>query len=211
MQMTRTENLINNLAAFIAECKPATLSRSNISADRDTLFALVDDIKQSLPEDLERCTKVIAQKENILAKAREEAAKIIQAGKERAEQLVCETAIVQTSYARANDIISEADRRAKEIISEAERTRDIINNGVFEDAKEKFSIIIESYSKAFQETRDGYDNLMRILQDNLADAEEHRRQLMESFSASEENIRRDDIIASMSESGEEQDYTEEDF
>lgn len=211
--INRTQDMLFGMREYIKDCKPSALSRNKISVDRDTLLSMIDDIFTALPDEFQRCVKICSQKQVILTNAREEQARIIEEGRQQAAILVDETEVVQSAYAKANEIINSAKAEAASILKEAQNTRDIINNGILEYAEEKFSTIINSFQKAFEETRDASDSLLTVLDESLDIAKKNRDELMSSFAdAGKEPSRKDDeIVASMNQSGDEVDFTEEDF
>jgi vacuolar-type H+-ATPase subunit H len=75
----------------------------------------------SIPEEIEKAARVIAQRDRVLAEAHEEAARIIQQQRERASALIDEHAVVQAAQARADAVREQARQEAARIMSEADQ------------------------------------------------------------------------------------------
>lgn len=113
--------------------------------DEERALEIIDQMRISIPEEIEKAARVIAQRDRVLAEAHEEAARIIQQTKERAERLVDQDGIAQAAQARAEEIrqraIAEAaritggaDQYALDVLTRLEQqlTRDLsqVRNGI---------------------------------------------------------------------------------
>ncbi|MCS6836082.1 MAG: ATPase [Anaerolineae bacterium] len=89
--------------------------------DEERALELIDQMRISIPEEIEKAARVIAQRDRILAEAHEEAARIIQQQRERASALIDEHAVVQAAQARADAVREQARQEAARIMSEADQ------------------------------------------------------------------------------------------
>lgn len=89
--------------------------------DEERILEIIDQMRISIPEEIEKSARIIAQRDRILAEAHEEAARVVQQHRERAEKLIDESAQVQAAQARADAILESARQDVKRIKSEADQ------------------------------------------------------------------------------------------
>ena len=104
----RVMTLLDDLEEILANASKVPFSEKAI-VDSDEIRSIVDDIRLSMPKDIQQAKGVKDEQDRILNEARGEYDKVIIAAKKQAEYLV------------ENDIIKkEAEKRADALISEAE-------------------------------------------------------------------------------------------
>lgn len=104
----RVMTLLDDLEEILANASKVPFSEKAI-VDSDEIRSIVDDIRLSMPKDIQQAKWVKDEQDRILNEARGEYDKVIIAAKKQAEYLV------------ENDIIKkEAEKRADALVSEAE-------------------------------------------------------------------------------------------
>lgn len=104
----RVMSLLDELDDLVANASKVPFSDKTI-VDGDELKSIIDDIRLSLPKDIQQARWVRDEQERILNEAKSEYDKVIVAAKRQAEYLV------------ENDIVKkEAEKRATALINEAE-------------------------------------------------------------------------------------------
>lgn len=104
----RVMTLLDDLEEILSNASKVPFSEKVI-VDSDEIRSIVDDIRLSMPKDIQQAKWVKDEQDRILNEARSEYDKVIVAAKKQAEYLV------------ENDIIKkEAEKRADALISEAE-------------------------------------------------------------------------------------------
>jgi vacuolar-type H+-ATPase subunit H len=89
--------------------------------DEERALEIIDQMRISIPEEIEKSMRILQQRERILSEAHEEAARIVQQHRYKAEQLIDEDARVQAAMARAESIKEQARQEALRITSEADQ------------------------------------------------------------------------------------------
>ena len=110
------EEMISEIEIFIDNCKYQPLSSSKIIVPKEDLEQMVGELKLKL---IERCKKIMRNKEAILADARARADSIITESVAEANRLVDQSQIVELANIRANEITDMARSQAEQIIAEA--------------------------------------------------------------------------------------------
>lgn len=105
------QHLVDRLEDLIDEGRHIWLTKLTM-IDEERALEIIDQMRISIPEEVDKANRVLNQRERILAQANEEAARIIELAKERAEMLVQRDAITQAAQNRAANIIEQARQEA---------------------------------------------------------------------------------------------------
>ncbi len=113
------QHLVDRLEDLIDEGRHVWLSKFTL-IDEERALEIIDQMRISVPEQIEKASRLINQRDRLLAQANEEAARIVQLAQERSDELTNRDAIVQTAQNRAKNIIEQARREAEAIRAEAD-------------------------------------------------------------------------------------------
>ena len=183
MSQTRIEQLINEIYEFVEECKPTPLSQSKIIVPKDQLLDLIDELKRRTPDEIKRYQKIIANRDTIIAQAEEKAVEIENAAKERAQQMVDETKIMQDAYKQANNLIQDATAKAEEVRSSAEEFSENVRTGVLSYAGDIMNIVEGVLSSSYNEIKERNENLLGTIREKLDLVSSNRREIFEQLNA----------------------------
>ena len=112
-------HLVDRLEQLLTESRRIPMTAS-IIVDEDRIFNLIDQMKISIPEEVKRAGRVVAEKERVLAQAKEEADRVRDLARQEAEELIKRDAIVQAAHQRAEAIHSRAERAAVSLREDAD-------------------------------------------------------------------------------------------
>ena len=116
---SKIENVIEEIEEEIRNSKSVFLSATQISVNRESIEVLLKDLRNSIPEELERCRKIISNREAIERQARDDAEKIRNDMQNEMEQIVSESEIMAQAQARADELVAMAAEEAERIREEA--------------------------------------------------------------------------------------------
>ena len=136
--------------------------------------------------EIKRYQKIIANRDTIIAQAEEKAVEIENAAKERAQQMVDETKIMQDAYKQANDLIQDATSKAEEVRRSAEEFSDNVRTGVLSYAGDIMNIVEGVLSSSYNEIKDRNENLLGTIREKLDTVSSNRREIFESLNADPE-------------------------
>jgi F0F1-type ATP synthase membrane subunit b/b' len=114
------QHLVDRLEDLIDEGRHMPFSKFTM-IDEERALELIDQMRISIPEEIEKASRVLAQRDRILAQANEEAARIIQQAREQGLQLLDKEATVQAAQSRAANVIEQARQEAETVTAEADR------------------------------------------------------------------------------------------
>ena len=111
---------LQQLEEMVREAKSMPLS-SSVLVNRDEVLELLDEMQEALPEEIKQARWVVKDREELLAKARADAERIVEQARE--EQLTDGPSGRRSSPGRqeeAERIVAEADEQARRMRCEAE-------------------------------------------------------------------------------------------
>lgn len=100
-------HLVDRLEELFNESRSIPLTHS-VVVDEDRMLDIIDQMRVSIPEEIKKAQQLLAQKDRLLAQAKEEAERTLVIAREKSEQIVERDAIVAAANARAEQIIAQA-------------------------------------------------------------------------------------------------------
>jgi cell division septum initiation protein DivIVA len=121
--------------------------------DEQRALELIDQMRISIPEEIEKAKRVIRERDRLMAQANEEAARIRELAREKSETLIQRDSITQAAQARAVSIIEQSRREANQIRQDADAyVVDVLSD--LEDALMRtVSVVRNGISHVTDETR----------------------------------------------------------
>lgn len=113
------QHLVDRLEDLIDEGRHMPFSRFTM-IDEESALELIDQMRISVPEEIEKAARILAQRDRVLAQANEEAARILQQARAKGEQMLEQDVSVQSAQNHAANIIEEARQKAQVIMNEAD-------------------------------------------------------------------------------------------
>ena len=74
---SKIEDIIDEIEAYIDDCKPSAFSTNKIVVNRDELESLIQELRTKTPDEIKKYRRMIANREQILADAKAKADEII--------------------------------------------------------------------------------------------------------------------------------------
>ena len=105
--------------ALVAGSRVPLMARTLV--DEQECLDILDQMRVAMPTEIKEARRVIAERDHILAQAREETDRIVRGAEHRANRLVEEHAVVRSAQVRANEIEEQAEREAISIREEADQ------------------------------------------------------------------------------------------
>jgi vacuolar-type H+-ATPase subunit H len=113
------QHLVDRLEDLIDEGRHMPFSKYTM-IDEERALEIIDQMRISIPEEIEKAARILAQRDRVLAQANEEAARILQQARQKGDELLEQEVNVQAAQNRAANIVEDAHQRAAEITAEAD-------------------------------------------------------------------------------------------
>ncbi|HOE70764.1 MAG TPA: hypothetical protein PLE10_04425 [Brevefilum sp.] len=105
-------HLVDRLEELFNESRPIWLTHSVI-VDEDRMLDLIDQMRVAIPEEIKKAQQVVAQRDRILAQAKEEANRTIALAREKADKTLEDNEIIQAAKMRAEEIIHQSHQESE--------------------------------------------------------------------------------------------------
>ena len=138
------QHLVDRLEQAFNERTRVPLS-AYVLVNEEKVYSLLDQMRVAVPEEIKRANRVEAEKDRILAQAKDEAERIRELARQEAGELVKRDAIVNAAQHRAENIVERARRDAEALRQDADvyivdvlqrleqdlaRTMNVVRNGL---------------------------------------------------------------------------------
>ena len=155
-------HLVDRLEELFNESRSVPFTHS-VMVDEERILDIIDQMRVSIPEEIKKAQQLLAQRDRILAQAKEEADRTIAIAQEKSRQMVERDSIVEAARGRANEIIDsvqadnertkrEADEYVLQSLSaleaELERILAQVQNGVRTLQSEKQNQVADEANEA---------------------------------------------------------------
>jgi len=166
------EDVMNEIEDFLNSCSTKALSSNKVIVPRDEFDELFGDLKVKIPAEIDRCKKIMRNKEAILMDARKTADGIIAEASAKAQQMVSETEVMAQANQTAYETVEMARVQANEMLAQAVAEANEIRLGSMQYTND-IMLGIRNYVEATMEAeRANYENLIQTLNNDymIADA-----------------------------------------
>lgn len=138
------QHLVDRMEQALNESTRIPLS-AYLLVNEEKVYSLLDQMRVAVPEEIKRANRIEAEKDRILAQAKEEAERIRELSRQEAGELVKRDAIVNAAQGRAENIVERARRDAFALRQDADvyitdvltrleedllRTLNVVRNGL---------------------------------------------------------------------------------
>ena len=136
-------NLVNKLEELFSQGRSFPFTH-NVILNEDQMIDLIDQMRISIPEEIKRAQQILAQRDRILAQAKDEHDRMLEIANEKREQLIS-----------AHEISTEAQNRAKQIISQAQTEAEVIKQEADKYALESLKKLEIEMERSMAQVRNG--------------------------------------------------------
>lgn len=165
--MSKIDQVISELEEYIDGCAPFPLSSTKIVVVKEDIEEMISELRLKTPDEIKKYQKLLANKDQILNDANEQARSIIEAAQIHTNELVNEHEIMQRAYEQGQQYIDQAKLEAEGILNQAVEDANTIRfNAVkyTDDMLSKLQLIIEH---SIQSNTRLYESLMNDLNKTL--------------------------------------------
>lgn len=113
------QHLVDTLEQALNERTRVPLS-AYLIVNEEKVYSILDQMRVAVPEEIRRANRIEAEKDRILAQAKEEADRIRELSRQEAGELVKRDAIVNAAQHRAENILERARRDAEALRQDAD-------------------------------------------------------------------------------------------
>ena len=112
-------HLVDRLEELINNSRDIPFTR-NVIIDEDRVLDIIDQMRVAIPEEVKKSQQILAQKDRVIAQAKEEADRTVNIAKDKSDKLTDRDNIVLDAKKKAKQIESDAELRAQQTQAEAD-------------------------------------------------------------------------------------------
>jgi hypothetical protein len=127
--------------------------------EEEQFLALVDQLRIAVPNEIKQAQRVIRERENIIAEAQDEASRILDAARKRAEYFVSQEGILNEARQQAEGILAQAEEKRKRALGEIDVYAIDQFNQVEDALREGLAIIDKAVRETVQSLNDARDSV----------------------------------------------------
>ena len=102
-------DVLDSLDELLEKAWSLPLSGGRCVVDADRVLALIDELRDGMPEEIKQARIIVEDRLSILANAKKEAELIVKRAEERAKALVRQEEITKTAQRQANEMLLKRD------------------------------------------------------------------------------------------------------
>jgi len=146
--------LVDQLEELVGIGKRVPFS-GRVMVEEEDFLALADQLRVAVPNEIKQAQRVIKERERIIGEAQDEASRIVQAARDRAEIMISQSVILAEARQRGEEMLRQAEAEQQRtrgeldvyILEQLQLVEDAVRRGmaVMEDAVEQ---TLESMERA---------------------------------------------------------------
>ena len=175
---SKIEQLIEEIEEFIDGCKTQPFANTKIIVNKEQFLELITELKLRTPDEIKKYQSIIRNRDEILAKAQADAAKLLQDAKTQTNELVNESEVVQQAYLRANEILQMATQQAQEIVDAATMDANNIRMGAIQYTDDMLADTQNIIADTLESAAMKYDSFQKLMVATYERIRENRSELL---------------------------------
>lgn len=171
--------LIDQMKEQLEEYKPVPFSNSKIIVEKPEFETFLNDLSESVPEEIKKYQRIVANADKIIADAKNQATEIEERAKAYADKMVQQDEITKLAEANAQKILQQAEEMARNKILEANMEAAGIREGALDYAKGKLEELdavlsgtIDDFQARYSEAITSLSNHHDVILTNLSELNE---------------------------------------
>lgn len=165
-------HLVDRLEQLLHDSRRLPLT-SSVLVDEDRIYHIIDQMRVAIPDAVKRAGRVEAERERILAQAKEEANRIRELAKQEAADLVNRDNIIASAHSRADNLLERAHAEADRLRHEADEYTMRVLSQLEQDLTRSLSVVrnginMLEYSVGAEDGADDYADAPRQPADSYA-------------------------------------------
>ncbi len=139
MNQSNIDDLIEEMYDVLEKGWRLPMSHGKVFIDSEEIRAILDDIKEEVPAEVQQAKAIVADRAQIIAEANREAETIVRLAEEKQQQLVNQDEVVRQAQIKANDLLKQATVKAREMSKAANDYVDDVMRRTDESLSENLS------------------------------------------------------------------------
>lgn len=175
--MSRIEELIDDMEAYIEDCKPAAFSSSKVVINKEEFAEMLNELRLQIPEEVTKCQKILNNQSAILDNAKAQAEGLVSEANRLQSQMVDEHEIMRKAYDNADKIIANANEQGQAIVDKAAADAAAMKRSIMKYSDDMMIILQKTLEDMMNTSKGKFDSFYNSLNQNYNTVCENREAL----------------------------------
>ena len=158
------DDMIGEIEIFIDKCKTQTLSQNKAIVPKDEIKQMLEELRMKLPVEVERCKKILRNKDRILQEARTRSDAIISESVNEANRMIDQHEITRLANIRSEEILEAARIQAQQIVDQANNEGNEIRLSAMYYTRDRLQGMRDIFSRVYEVEKENYRTLIESLE-----------------------------------------------
>lgn len=148
--------LVDRLEELVGIGKRVPFS-GRVMVEEEEFLALVDQLRVTVPNEIKQAQRVIKEREAIVGRAQEEAAKILEVARQQSEYIVSEQGVLNEARQRGEELLREVEAHHKDSMGQID------------------AYAMQQFGKVEEALQDGLNIIMEAIRETASAVEQAKR------------------------------------
>lgn len=173
----KLERQIDEIISYVDSSKYITFSSSKIQIDKEELIDMLTELKNNMPDEINKYRRVVNDRDKILDEAKRKAQQLVDETEVRTNQMVTDQEVMKQAYARANEIMSQATQTAQATTDQAITDANNYRLAAVQYMDNMLSTLEQQTTKCQQQTNASYNQFAQLVQNYMEQIQGNRAAL----------------------------------
>lgn len=184
--MSRIEQLIDDIEAYIEESKPSAFSSTKVVVNKDELEEMLNELRLQIPEEVAQYKKVISNQDAIINNAQIKADTIMDKANQMQSEMVNEHEIYQKALSTSEQIIENANLQAQAIIDRATNDSQAMKRAILKYSDDIMSLLQQELEGMMTSSKQKFESFYANIESNYKTVLSNREELNRSAEDSQD-------------------------
>lgn len=110
-----SDKLLEDLESLVMNASKVPFTNKKMVEEEEEILQIIDDLKESMPAELEQSKKILAERDKVIADAQHHADGMVAQAKDYIAKLTEESELVRQAQERANQVIQTANDSSEQL------------------------------------------------------------------------------------------------
>lgn len=164
--MSRIEELIDDMEAYLEDSKPAAFSSSRVVINKEEFIEMLNELRFQIPEEVSKCQKILNNQSAILDNAKAQAEGLVNEANRLQSQMVDEHEIMRKAYDSADKIIANANEQGQAIVDKAAADAAMMKKSIMKYSDDMMVILQNTIEDMMNSSKGKFESFYNSLNQN---------------------------------------------
>ncbi|MDO4938519.1 MAG: vacuolar family H+-ATPase subunit H [Lachnospiraceae bacterium] len=184
--MSRIEQLIDDIEAYIEDCKPSAFSSTKVVVNKEELAEMLNELRLQIPEEVSQYKKIINNQDAIMKNAKLKADGMVEAANKLQTQMIDEHEIMQKALENSNQVIENANIQATNILDRATADSQAMKRAILKYSDDMMAVLQDELESMMTNSKQKFETFYNNLEMNYNTITANRNELLSSADSSQD-------------------------